>query len=116
MGVLKYFVKVPFCDRTRRGKHEMKNRYHIVPAYGSGELGVLQFMRLQRVGRDLVTEQEQHGSIRRIMVQLSINLDSVFSQETGCNNKPKFFLIPDKMKLVFIIFFSRQSLFRPFHP
>ena len=50
------------------------------------------------------------------MVHLLINFDSVFIQETGCNNKPKFFLISDKIKLVFIIFFSRQSLFRPFHP
>ena len=94
----------------------MKNRFHVVPACGSRELGVLQFTGLQRVGRDLVTEQEQHDPIRRIMVHLSINFDSVFIQETGCNNKPKFFLISDKIKLVFIIFFSRQSLFRPFHP
>ena len=71
-------------------------------------------MGLQRVRRDLVTEQEQHGSIRRIMVQLSVNLDSVFIQETGCNNKPKFFLISDKMKLVFIIFFLKTEPFQTF--
>ena len=93
----------------------MKARCHVVPACGSRELGGCG-SRGCKVGRDLVTEQEQHGPIRRIMVHLLINFDSVFIQETGCNNKPKFFLISDKIKLVFIIFFSRQSLFRPFHP
>lgn len=70
----------------------MKDRYHIVPAY---------------------------GFIKRITVKLRSTLTQCSFRKLapGCNNKLKFFLISDKMKLVFIIFFLKieplSNLFIP---